>query len=139
MMDTRSVSGPHISGTAQSVGVDVLHGLNGETMFVWKSRCRSLPCTGVENVLWQFGFGFQKAHTTCEIRDEQSQQKLNCALPTQVARLEDGPAQVCKNSGCDRFSLIKNFPEARKSRGNLNSRSDQPMSPYQRNQLIKWS
>jgi hypothetical protein len=57
---------------------------------------------------------------------EQSQQKLNCALPTQVARLEDGPAQVCKNWGCDRFSLIKNFPKARKSRGNLNSRSDEP-------------
>ncbi len=56
-----------------------------------------------------------------------SQRKLNCALFRQLR----------SNSG--RVSLIKNFPNARKSRGNLSLRSDEPVSAYERRQIIEWS
>ena len=56
-----------------------------------------------------------------------SQRKLNCALFRQLR----------SNSG--QVSLIKNFPKARKSRGNLSLRSDEPVSAYERRQIIEWS
>ena len=38
-----------------------------------------------------------------------------------------------------RISLIKNFPKAGNSRGNLSLRSDEPVSAYERRQIIEWS
>ena len=35
--------------------------------------------------------------------------------------------------------MIKNFPKARKSQGNLSLRSDEPVSAYERKQIIEWS
>ena len=137
-MQPRYVCDPHISGQPQAWGWMFFPGSTASRCLFGKADvdlCRVPESrTFFDSLVSDF-----KRHTTCEIRDEQSQQKLNCALPTQVARLEDGPAQVCKNWGCDRFSLIKNFPKARKSRGNLNSRSDEPVSAYERRQIIEWS
>ena len=35
--------------------------------------------------------------------------------------------------------MIKNFPETRKGGGNLSLRSDEPVSAYERRQIIEWS